>query len=565
MYKKISIISMLLFAALMLQAQDHSGGASVPGGAYYLFPDYAYYTNPALLAFYDSKMLYFETEFNHSGSTNTTSRIDDSTGAKGGSEKISNNLFLPSVQLEGFFPGKKGAMYGFYLYYGHEADLNKTTLDRFNSLSENSVVTALDQSAQFGGEFYSSFDLGERFNLSKVKKDTLHFGVSAGYYFGVNPKTFRSTVDSSISTAGTVWDEIEANDEYLHDLLFNAGISYEKSDFDLFFAVDYAFGYTDRNNKYVAVDTSDDLKNDSVIEYPEFMTDANQSHLGLANVESFEYLDRSIYNKISIHPVINYRFSNQWNIMLSVDYPLYEHSARTEYDRINREGDPDTADQSLLKTELDAGLYSIDALMILGYFNEKKNLEVRFGGGYLRNHQRKALSGTNEQGIRLFSRQNTNQYDEVNLGLDPANNSITGLELSPSELIEQSALLQAGLIWDVTKEISLYLTATAQCEFQKYVYSVYNLDTLSVWSEEVKNINFNWELQTDFGVAFKVAKNATCFVDLDIMGTNGSLNYQNETVPFDSTVNRESENGTVDQSSSFDFDYGIRIGFQFDL
>ena len=143
------------------------------------------------------------------------------------------------------------------------------------------------------------------------------------------------------------------------------------------------------------------------------------------------------------------------------------------------------------------------------------------------------------------------------------NDALLNAEIPHDQQLDQTLLLTAGWEFIDTGGVSVFLKADVSGSLSKTVYKVYNLDTRSVWFEEVNSDSINWQINPVAGIAFKFGKNGVCTLKTEGTGTLGSVQRNTETAPFDESIERTTLNGSMDAVSSSPVVFNVQAGFMF--
>lgn len=463
-----------------------------------LFPETAFRVNPAVLRRLSKKLFLADTDVGFESTATTAERLDESVGSKGGTSTQLEQTFAPIVTFGLFSPltkAKRKPVLGFTLGFDLTYDLEQQEYIDYRAFSENVVNKQLDTPLTVGPDFYFASTLGRGY-----------WGFSTGYDFNYVPALFRKVTDASLPDDGTyVDDTVREYDTFSHNAAASLGTVFPISRAaELSVAVNYNGAFTDRKKEYIAIDKDGDGNNETIMEYSDYLFFEGTG--GPATVaESYDAKDLTISNRVTVHPAMRLYVADSVELFFGGEYTVLDLDHRTSYQRIRLVGDPEAEDESIKYETFNASFTSFDVLGGLAVRIGANSL-MKIGLGYLRDDRRFAQDGRTAAGGLLYNRENTGNYPELNLGLEPANNSITGSVENPSRDLAQSIVLRVGVENKPSSGLQTFLSFDLTASRTKETYYAYNLDTRSVWYEESVSEGILWELTPVAGVAFPVGK-----------------------------------------------------------
>jgi hypothetical protein len=560
--KLVAVILFLTIAIITVPAQSGSGNLRRVGNAEFefyslqdplLFPETAFEVNPAVLRRLNKKFLLFDSDLSLESSSTTAERLDDSIGSKGGTYTQLSQDFTPSAALGYLSPlskAKRRPILGAVLDFDMTYDLEQQEYIDYQAFSENVVNRQLDTPLTVGSDFFFASTLGKGF-----------WGASAGYAFNYIPALFRTVTDASLPDDGTYVDNtVREYDIFSHNAAASLGTVFPISRAaEISVAVNYDGAFTDRKKEYIAIDKDGDGNNETVMEYGTYVFFEGAG--GPATLaESYDAKDLTISNQVTLHPSMRLYVADKVELFFGGEYTVLDLDHRTSYQRIRLVGDPEEEDESIKYDTFNSSFTSFDVLGGLAVRVGANSL-MKMGIGYLRDDQRFSQDGRTAAGGLLYNRENTGNYTELSLGLEPANNSIIGNVENSSKDLTHSLILRIGLENKPKSGLQTFFAFDLTASRNKAVYYAYNLDTRSVWYEESVTEGILWELSPVAGIAFPVGKNGAWSVSLKGTGSFGDPERTTETAPFDESQQKATTDGSIDLAKTADFNFEVKIGF----
>jgi hypothetical protein len=164
----------------------------------------------------------------------------------------------------------------------------------------------------------------------------------------------------------------------------------------------------------------------------------------------------------------------------------------------------------------------------------------------------------------LFSRNNPGNYPELALGMNPSITALSNAGIDPALVLEHSARVAVGLDWNVSKAVQLYFALDIHAQYWERYYRVFNVDTQTVWEEQVLNQQWQWMPLPRLGVAVAISEKSRLVFDLAAVLGPGNYRSASSTVPKDLELGRNSSNGAIDlvDGGNIRFDLGLYLVFQ---
>lgn len=512
-----------------------------------MYPECAFTVNPGVLMDINGTMLITDlgSSFDHNKDIYT--RLDETFGSIGGTYTMQRTAFLPDLFTGLVLPvgGKLndprfGASADFNLLYSNDRD----EYINYNAFSENISTTVKDITWNAGGDLYLA-----------LQPKSSEFGFSIGYRYTSIPRLFSLVSDDTLDSGGYIEDEIRSYDEKTHSAAARAGIIVPLSRAaELHFALNYRGDVTNRNDKYLSVDNDGDGYNETIISYAEYYA---------SQAAEYDSKDLTVGTDLTLHPVMRLYVSDDVEMFFSGEYSILDRSDRTYYQRVRYVTDL-TDDQSLYKEITNSSFTSFKVHGGFGVETENSGL-IKFGVAYTQEDQRFRQEGVGPAGANVYSRLNPSNYTELNLGLEPLNNSIVSQIDTPSEVFSQTLAFSFGYELHPAQGPATYFLINVTGRNERQSYYAYNLDTRSVWFEEERTIGLSWELRPVAGIAIRIGKKDNVIWSVNVQGTGtvGSPSKLSETAPYDTFLGRTSTNGDIDTSDSVSFQFEASTGFLF--
>ena len=561
-------ILFLLIAVISVPAQSGGGSGNLRGvGAdefeFYtlqdplLFPETAFEVNAAVLRRINKKFIIADTDLGFESEAVTSERLDESVGSKGGTYTQLTQNFAPALTFGFFSPlakAKRKPVLGFTFDFNMAYDLEQQEYLDYRAFSENVVNKELDTPLTLGSDFFFASTLGQAF-----------WGFSAGYDFIYIPALFKTVTDASLPDDGTyVDDTVREYDTFSHNAAASLGTVLPLSRAaEMSVAVNYNGAFTDKKKEYIAIDKDGDGNNETIMEYSDYLFFEGAG--GPATLaESYDAKDLTISNQVTLHPSMRLYVADTVELFFGGEYTILDLDHRTSYQRIRLVGDPEAEDESIKYETFNSSFTSFDVLGGLAV-RFGSNSMVKMGIGYLRDDRRFSQDGRTAAGGLLYNRENTGNYTELNLGVEPANNSIVSNVDTPSKYLDHSLLLRVGLENKPKSGVQSFFAFDLTASRTKETYYAYNLDTRSVWYEEEVTEGILWELTPVAGIAFPIGKkkNGVWTISLKGTGAFGDPSGTSETAPFDESRGQTTTDGSINLEQTAGFDFELKTGFVF--
>ena len=498
------------------------------------YPELDYRKNPAVLTDVDEKMLLGNLVFKTAYNSQTKTRIDDSIGAAGGTNTESVLDINPSADFIILGPGKDRTASGFSMDFQYNYFSQKEADIKYNGASENLQAVLSD----------TPFDIGADFFLASQISKGVSAGGSLGYSFGYDPALFRWITDSTVSPASSYTEALSTPDnynDYTHGIDAAFGFIFPQEKVEISLSIDYQGRYTDSSDRLVEVDTDGDGYNDQVYKYYAYLGLPAESGGPSDAVTGMEFVNFTFDNNLDLNAGLIWNFDRYKSMILSGSWKAlglnYSHYADNIITEVK-----DT-DVSYLDKYYSYGLTSFDANLAFDIYNREKKQVFRIGGGYSLHNERFTQEGDTDAGTMLFSSRNEGNYPELNLGLEPENNSLADSEIYPDSQLIHKIVVDACWRWTPEKKVTLFIDLGARAYLDSRIYRAFNLDTLTVWEEESRSLNIDWIFGTAAGISFPLGEKLSCMVNLSNLGASGDFSFADESHMYDSDIQRVSENG----------------------
>ncbi|HAK45567.1 MAG TPA: hypothetical protein DCO79_06565, partial [Spirochaeta sp.] len=499
-----------------------------------VYPELDYETNPAFLRNLKDKLLLGSLYFDGSYDTETKTRIDDSVGATGGTETSVLLGLNPAADFVFFTPTKDKNIAGFGVNIESNHYFDTLTDIKYNGATENLQEKLSDNTFSVGADFYLA---------PKISKGP-DAGFTIGYDFSHDPALYNWITDSTVSPAVSYTETLAEPDntnDFSHGLDAAAGLVFPVSSGEFRLSVDYRGVFTDSSDEYVAVDTDLDGFNDSVMKLYNYLDLAPTGGGPVDNVTGKDFVHYTFSNDVNLNTGITWTFDKGKSVLLDVSWKafgyLYEHYAL----HILTE-DIDT-DVSYLDTSYNSSLGSYDLSLAFDLLNKEKKTVLRIGAGYSHYEESLHREGDTDAGTMRFSSQNDGNYEELELGLNPENNSLVDSGIGPAEQLIHGVFVDACWRWTPEKKVTLLLDIGAAAYYDITTYRAFNLDTLTTWEETAAAANISCMLGSVAGISFPLGEKIKCMVDLNNIGFIGDFGFADETHMYDTDTLRYSDNG----------------------
>ena len=520
-----------------------------------LYPEIAFRNNPAVLTNLREKLTLSSTSISGLYETPVTTRLDDSIGQRTGTETNKRFLINPYIDMTFLTPGEKdGNLSGFDFTLDGTYDVKETIDKNFNAYTENRVTK--DETLYVAG------NLGYT-GASKANDLGLGYFGYYGYYF--SPHAFKMVTDTTFDPTLVSYNQtipIMDKDVHIHSLSGGFGLAMPILAGDLFLSAQYNGSLTDRSNKFVPADKNGDGFNETI------MTNHDYSFIPIIIGEEkkqatgFSQLDLSLYTRLDVRPSFRFLMTKDLMMLFSGNYRVLDRVDRWDYERIDYGTADEDKDKSINISHADAGLTSFDVFLGFLFLKEDSDVEFRIGAGYSMYNERVTLEGLSPAGQRKFHSDNRNNYVEAALGTEPPNNIIQDRgEINPSNTEQHTINFKAGLEYNLAPGVALFSSMNIGGSLQTKKYCMFNLDTVSAWSETETSGVINWNISAVAGLAFPLSEKLTCTLECGAMNTYGSYDYNSESQVKDLQLDRASADGSVDAEGYSGINFSINLGF----
>ena len=122
-----------------------------------------------------------------------------------------------------------------------------------------------------------------------------------------------------------------------------------------------------------------------------------------------------------------------------------------------------------------------------------------------------------------------------------------------------SALVRLGLEWKPAKDVALTSSLGLTGSVSTLYYRAFNTDTRSVWQETVASDSIALGLSPKLCLTVPAGEKALLSFSLAPDTGSGSYARGRETAAFDLTLNRQSEDGSVDLTGSSELSLSLGL------
>jgi hypothetical protein len=500
-----------------------------------LYPELDYEDNPSVLFDIDENLMLTNLDFTAAYVDSLKTRIDDSVGLAGGTEKISSFSMAPGGELTMFLPIDKESLFGFGVYYGSEHSADRTDSLNYNGVAENKKILTDENVFTAGTDFYLALHPSKEFDM----------GFSLGYNMNFDPAFFKWITDSSVSPALQYTEPLLNPDnfnEFVHGLDAAAGLNIPLDDARFLLGVDYSGSYKDSTDELVVVDTNLDGYKDKLYSLSDYYALPAAVGGPADAVTGHSFIDFTIVTDVDLNMAYFWDIDKDVSVILNGSYDVVDYT----YNHYAKHVLTSTilTDESYLDKTYDSGLGSFNANIGFDFEDKKNKSSLRVGLGYSRYAERYSQNGDTVAGLMLFSSQNTGNYTELNLGTDPINNVLSDAALYPAEWEIHEVMLNAGWRWVPEKVVTIFFDIGVSVFHDTKTYRAFNLDTLTVWEEKEIAAEISWLVTSAAGIAFPLGEDLKCTLDLQNTGSFGDVSLTDETHLYDQTLDRISTNGT---------------------
>lgn len=557
--KKLTALLIILLAAVGIFADTDLD----PDDLLYLtpmnrsiFPELDYKTNPAFLINIKEKFLSGNIEIETEYDADTKTRTDDSIGASGGTETTADFSIAPGADFVILGPTEKKNVFGFGLNYDSDHRLDTVTDLKFNGATEHLQSELTDNVFSAGTDFYFA---------TKPSKD-MYLGFSGGYNFNYDSAVYKWITDSTVNPASSYTETLSEPDnsnDLTHGWQAAFGINLPTDELEFRFGFDYQGSFTDSSDEYVEVDTNGDGFNDKVYSLYDYLDlpaiDGGPTDATLGK----DFVHYSLHSNVDLNAGMVWDYEMNKSLILNGSWkPLgltYNHYAKHITTASIK------TDKSFFDKYYNSGLGTFDVKLAFDFYDKAKKTTFRIGGGYARYAESLSQKGDTAAGLMVFSSQNTGNYTELNLGLEPANDVLSDSGLYPAEQVIHSAMVDANWRWTPENKVTLFLDIGVSAWYDTRSYRVFNLDTRTVWEEKVVSSDIDLLLGSSAGISFPMGEKITCKVDLQNIGTLGDFSFVDDTHMYDTEIQRYSANGEKYLFNETNMDFKLNLSFQWRL
>ena len=524
-----------------------------------LYPETDYRANAAVLAALKNNLFTGNLDFIYSQSNTDLSRMDNTIGKTGGTYRSLVRRIKPLLDLGLLLPGKKICT-GLGLRGDLDYSAVKDLYNDYNAFTEKRTDVQTTSPFNLGLDYFTCFP---------INKSTL--GLGAGYTFGHDPKVVARVTDESISPTLEYTDNlVKATDDYIHSANLGLGTVFSSSTAWFSLAAGYQGAYKDSSRAFIAVDKDQDGKMELLLDYATYMgrDDLDRDNDGQVDSPAilFDQANYTITNIFTLHPALRVMLARELELLLAGTYRVLGYEYNKQWMRYTTADDPHpediTSDKTWQSSMHNTSFQTFDVLAGVVVNNTSRKSQLRLGLGYSRFIDTYSQDGDTRVGLHMYNALNTNNYTELNLGINPENNSIKAAGVEPSRTTLQELFLQTGLEWvplDQTK-VKLFWALALTGQLRAQLYYAYNLDTRSVWQEQDTGGGLALNIDMLAGITFPVTKDMV--LALDYRGSNiiGDFIFNGETAPFDAGLQRLTENGDTDLAEKGGLNFSLTAG-----
>jgi len=520
-----------------------------------LYPETDYGRNPAILGLLSWDPLIVDLDAALTRDVSTSTRLDESEGALGGTDETLDQTLDGDMYLEKVFHfGKNNSdALAWSLSGDFTWDTTQEHLTNYDAYTENVLYTTEDLPFTVG----TNLVWGSKSGLIPFP-----VGARLGYSFSLDKALFTWVQDSLLS-APYVSDTKQDYDQITHALKASLGAVLPISKVAEFAAaVRYEGSLMDKDSKYIAMDEDQDGYDESIETTTVYYQTYEENGGPAVTATSYSYMDLTVDNNVYVDPTMRLFITDNAELFFTGSWKAFGLSWNETYERIRLTTDV-SDDLSDAVYTYDSGLTSFEVLAGLSF--KDAGGQLKLGIGYAQDDVRFHQEGTDSSGdSSLYSSLNTNNYTEMNLGTDPANETITASDdvISPTTDVTRSVFATVGWTYKPIKGVGLYLSAKLSGSLNEKVYNAYNLDTRTVWTETVTSSSIDWAIKPAAGFYMPLGPKATLVLDLSGSDNTGTVTSDSETAPTSSYTTTD---GSIDLSggSAVSLTASVRLLFRF--
>ncbi len=517
-----------------------------------IFPELSYEANPAILLNISNPFLLNSYNFEATYLEIEKKRINNLIGLKDGTETVSTINLVPQVDFSTFLPFGKKKVFGLDFNYLSEHVNNTLIQKNYNAVSENISSQIQTNSFTTGLNLYLASAAGKKANI----------GYSLGYNFDYDPKVFKWITDSSYNPT-LLYTTENADTDYIdvitHGIDGSVGLNFPLDKHSVSLGVVYKGFYKDSSNEYIAVDSDGDGYKDKLYTLKDYYFLDTKYGGPVVAVSSFNHENYSILTNVDITASAILFLSKGVSLIADGNYSVVDYRYNHYYKHILTE--LVKKDVSYYDQIYNSGLGSFNVLLGFDFKDPKKTKNLRIGVRYFRDMEKYTQNGDTAAGTDLYSTINPNHYIELNLGTNPANDSIVNSNIYPSSIEVQQIKLESRYKWVPDKKLKVYFDFNVLAVYNTKNYRAFNLDTRTVWEEQAVSKGLNIKMDSLLGIAFPLGKKLVCTLDLQNFHTLGDAYISTETNTFDVDKDRPSENGENYLLSDKDMNFNLNLGF----
>lgn len=538
-----AVIALLAYQAAT--AQDYP---AVFAGLYdeALYPEYDYEDHPTAISSLPGAFTVIDGNAYFDYSDTRATRLDDSVGVTGGSD-LNRAIGLGGDLSLALAKPRTGGTY--LLGFDFSGDLSSAyeLLDRYDSPTQYKLTQLYDWPLEFGLK-----------GLVANKGKASATGYSLDYDFSYTPNSYRWVTDTSQEPLLKYADAVSNDADVIsHAATLRGDWSGKLGVFAVSAAAGYRFGLDDRSRKYLAVDTDGDDLDDSVMLYKDWSALTEASGGPQYTTTQFDQKDLAFSHRVDLDVLARLDLSKKLELLLDVGYTPVDATMREYYTHVLNTQVLD--DKSVNEELLLSDFGNVAAVATFRLKDAKNGLAWRYALGYARSGYALKRDGAQASGLAFYSSENPGNFPELSLGLNPVNGSIVSSGEDPSAWVTHSALVRLGLEWKPAKDVVLTSSLGLTGSVSTLYYRAFNTDTRSVWQETVSSDSIALGLSPKLCLTVPAGEKALLSFSLAPDTGSGSYARGRETAAFDLTLNRQSEDGSVDLTGSSELSLSLGL------
>ena len=465
----------------------------------YLFPEYQYETNPAILNDLRYELLKPDLYASATRTATTDTRMVDGPGTAGGTD-VSSALYLnASASVTWLMPLDNGNTLSLYGWLGPQLSITRRRLVNYNTTTEDNTVESADGAYGLSGQAAygtstDSFDLG--------------FGGSYLLYSDPVTEELDRRTDAGLNSSNKfIDDNATPSSTVVHVPMVSFGLTKDDGNDELGIGARARIQLSDYSKEYIAVDQDADGFDDAIVPYGDFYVNTSW---GLGNA----YYDRKdTYTSYSatLYPYMIRPLSGGNALILSGNYYLLNRRQDASYLRYG------AGDLDVYKSTTDGSLTTGTVFAGIGRETDS-GAELRYGARLSVAADRHFTVDLDTAGVSTFDPNNTRNLAEVNWGADPDNQDVRNAG-DPTLSLDAAIHIVAGLLWPVNELITVYGDGSLSYGIDLERYQVFDTgSTGAVWTEWT--IRHSIDLSADFDAGLYITLPNGAYITI-----NGSIPF----------------------------------------